>query len=109
MRRLSVHYRNFPMTNNEGGNNVFFFYFYSGIPKANKNHGLFTYTVIVCSVCYVHNKYITVIFFVRGSMKCMFRIIRVSQLSVHPFANITPDNREYTPFCFTDDICLESS
>ena len=29
---------------------LFSVYFYSGIPKANKNHGLFTYTIIVCSV-----------------------------------------------------------
>lgn len=49
-RRLSVHYRNLPMTNDEGGYNAFFVYFYSGIPKVNKNHGLFTYTIMVCSV-----------------------------------------------------------
>lgn len=52
-RRLSVHYRNLPMTNKEGGNNAFL-YFYSGIPKANKNHGLFTYTIIVCPVCVMY-------------------------------------------------------
>lgn len=60
-------------------------------------------------ICYVHNKYIILILFVRGSMKCTFRITCVSQLSVHPFTNITPDNREYTLFCFTDDICGEMS
>jgi len=31
-----------------------FFNFFSGIPKANKNHGLFTYTIIVCSLCVMY-------------------------------------------------------
>jgi len=34
-------------------------------------------------------------FFLRGPMECMFWIIRVPQLFVHPLPSITSDNREY--------------
>jgi hypothetical protein len=52
---------------------------------------------------YVYNKYITVIFFVRGSVKYVFWISRVSQLPVHPLPTITPDNRDYTVLLLSND------
>jgi hypothetical protein len=44
---------------------------------------------------YVCNKYVTILFLVRGSKKHMFRILPFSQLYVHPLPTITPDSREY--------------
>jgi hypothetical protein len=38
--------------------------------------------------CYVFNKEIRVLFFARGSIKCMFWIARVAQLSLHRFAHL---------------------
>jgi hypothetical protein len=42
--------------------------------------------------------YFAVLFFISGSTKYMFRIIRVSHLSVYPLRTVTPDNRAYTVF-----------
>lgn len=41
------------MTNDEDGNNAFLD-FCSGIPKVNKNHGLFTRTIILSFVCIMY-------------------------------------------------------
>lgn len=51
----------------------------------------------VYCVMYIINKF--VLFFVRGSATCIFRIIRVFQLSVHP--TVTPGNPEYTVLRFS--------
>ena len=43
---------------------------------------------------HVHNKETAFVFFVRGLVKCMYWIIHVSKLSMHP-PPYYPDNQEY--------------
>jgi hypothetical protein len=89
------------MTNEEGGNDMI---------EQNHQYIQNSRTVYVESkhnlrIYYVHNKWITVLFFVRGSIKSTLRIIRDSELSVHPFHTIHPDNREYTVVWTSEISC----
>jgi hypothetical protein len=60
---------------------------------------------VYCIMYIVHK---LVLFFVRGSVEYIFRIIRIFQLSLHPLRTITPDNPEYTVlrFCPVSIISL---
>ena len=40
--------------------------------------------LLVSYACLAYNKWINVLFFIRGGVRCMFWIIHVSQLTVHP-------------------------